>query len=109
MYAIRSYYDLGQGFPDEQGPPELIEAAARALKEKSNQYPPGAGLPELREAVARFYRERQGLNLSGDHVVVTSGATEAIAATVLVLVKPGDEAILFQPAYDAYAPMVRRA
>jgi len=101
--------NLGQGFPDEQGPPELIEAAARALKEKSNQYPPGAGLPELREAVARFYRERQGLNLSGDHVVVTSGATEAIAATVLALVKPGDEAILFQPAYDAYAPMVRRA
>jgi len=101
--------NLGQGFPDEQGPPELIEAAARALREKSNQYPPGAGLPELREAVCTFYRARQGLNLTSEQVIVTSGATEAIAASVLALVNPGDEAILFQPAYDAYAPMVRRA
>jgi aspartate/methionine/tyrosine aminotransferase len=101
--------NLGQGFPDEQGPPELIAAAARALAEKSNQYPPGAGLPELRDAVAAFYAARQGFELSREQVIVTSGATEAIAASVLALVSPGDEVILFQPAYDAYAPMVRRA
>jgi aspartate/methionine/tyrosine aminotransferase len=101
--------NLGQGFPDEQGPPEVIAAAARALSEKSNQYPPGAGLPELRDAVCDFYRRRQGLELTREQVVVTSGATEGIAACVLALVERGDEVILFQPAYDAYAPMVRRA
>jgi aspartate/methionine/tyrosine aminotransferase len=101
--------NLGQGFPDAPGSPEVVAAAARALAEKSNQYPPGAGLPELREAVASFYARRQGLALSSEEVIVTSGATEAIAAAVLALVKPGDEVVLFQPAYDAYAPMVRRA
>ncbi|MFA7603517.1 MAG: aminotransferase [Novosphingobium sp.] len=101
--------NLGQGFPDEPGPPELIAAAARALAEKSNQYPPGAGLPELRAAVAAFYRRRQGLEIAPEDVIVTSGATEAIAAAILALVQPGDEVILFQPAYDAYGPMVRRA
>ena len=100
--------NLGQGFPDDQGPPELIEAAARALREKSNQYPPSAGLPELRDAVCDFYRRRQGLALTREQIVITSGATEAIADAVLALVHPGDEVILFQPAYDAYAPMVRR-
>ncbi len=101
--------NLGQGFPDEAGPPEVIAAAARALAEKSSQYPPSGGLPELRDAVAAFYRRRQGLDLAREQVVVTSGATEAIAAAVLALVNPGDEVILFQPAYDAYGPMVRRA
>lgn len=101
--------NLGQGFPDEQGPPELIEAAARALSERSNQYPPMAGLPELRDAVCAFYRRRQGFELAGEQVVITSGATEAIAACLLGLVSPGDEVIVFQPAYDAYAPMIRRA
>ena len=101
--------NLGQGFPDEQGPPELIEAAARALAERSNQYPPMAGLPELRDAVCAFYRRRQGLELARDQVVITSGATEAIAACLLGLVSPGDEVVVFQPAYDAYAPMIRRA
>lgn len=101
--------NLGQGFPDDQGPPDLIEAAARALREKSNQYPPSAGLPELRDAVCDFYRRRQGLALSREQVIITSGATEAIADAVLALVLQGDEVILFQPAYDAYAPMVRRA
>ena len=101
--------NLGQGFPDEQGPPELIAAAAHALSEKSNQYPPGAGLPELRDAIGAFYARRQGLELARDQIVVTSGATEAIAAAVLAFVQPGDEVILFQPAYDAYGPMVRRA
>ena len=101
--------NLGQGFPDDHGPPELIEAAARALREKSNQYPPGSGLPELRDAVCDFYRRRQGLELTREQIIVTSGATEAIADAVLALVRGGDEVILFQPAYDAYAPMVRRA
>lgn len=106
--------NLGQGFPDDDyvgrgGPPELIEAAARALRDRSNQYPPGVGLPELRDAVCTFYARRQGLELAREQVVVTSGATEAIADAVLALVSPGDEVILFQPAYDAYAPMVRRA
>ena len=101
--------NLGQGFPDDQGPPELIEAAARALREQSNQYPPIGGLPELRDAIAAFYARRQGLALARDQVIVTSGATEAIADAVLALVRPRDEVILFQPAYDAYAPMVRRA
>lgn len=101
--------NLGQGFPDDPGPAELIEAAARALREKSNQYPPGAGLPELRDAVCAFYRRRQGLELAREQVVVTSGATEALADAVLATVSPGDEVVLFQPAYDAYAPMVRRA
>ena len=101
--------NLGQGFPDGNGPPEVIELAARALREKSNQYPPGAGLPELRASVAHWYARTQGLDYAPGEVVVTSGATEAIAAAVLALVCPGDEVLLFQPAYDAYAPMVRRA
>ena len=101
--------NLGQGFPDEAPPPDLVEAAARALAERSNQYPPAFGVPELREAICRFYARRQGLALDPAQVIVTSGATEALAASLLALVKPGDEVILFQPAYDSYAPMIRRA
>ena len=101
--------NLGQGFPDDPPSPDMVEAAARALREKSNQYPPAFGLAELRDAICRFYERRQGLELAREQVIVTSGATEALAATLLALVKPGDEVILFQPAYDSYAPMVRRA
>lgn len=101
--------NLGQGFPDGPPPPALIEAASRALHEKSNQYPPGEGLIELREAICGYYARRQGLELAPEQVTVTSGATEALAAAVFAFVKPGDEVILFQPAYDAYAPLVRRA
>lgn len=101
--------NLGQGFPDDQGPIELIEAAARALRERSNQYPPSTGLPVLRDAIAEFYGRRQGLALDREQVIVTSGATEAIAAAVFALTRPGDEVIVFAPAYDAYAPLVRRA
>lgn len=100
--------NLGQGFPDDQGPPELIAAAARALAERSNQYPPMVGVPELRDAVAGYYARRQGLSLTREQVIVTSGATEAIAAAILALVQPGDEVIVFEPAYDAYAPLIRR-
>lgn len=101
--------NLGQGFPDDPPHPDMVAAVARAIREKSNQYPPAFGLPELRAAICDFYRRRQGLALSTDQVVVTSGATEALAAAILTLVKEGDEVLLFQPAYDSYAPMIRRA
>lgn len=101
--------NLGQGFPDDQGPPELLEAASRALRKRSNQYPPSTGLPELRDVVAAFYGRRQGLALDREQVVVTSGATEALAAAIFALIRSGDEVLLFEPAYDAYAPLVRRA
>ncbi len=101
--------NLGQGFPDEPPHPDMIAAASRALAEKSNQYPPAFGLPELRDAICAFYARRQGLALTREQVVVTSGATEALAAAILALVGPGDEVILFQPAYDSYAPTIRRA
>lgn len=101
--------NLGQGFPDDNGPAELREAAARALAERSNQYPPMAGVAELRAAVAEFYARTQALELTPAEVIVTSGATEALAAAILALVGPGDEVLVFAPAYDAYAPLVRRA
>jgi len=87
----------------------LVAAAQRALAERSNQYPPSLGVPELRGAICDFYARRQGLSLDPAQVVVTSGGTEAVAAAILALVADGDEVILFQPAYDAYAPLVRRA
>ena len=101
--------NLGQGFADSRGPEAVLKAAAEAVLGKSNQYPPMAGLPELRQAVADHYLRHQGLNLTADEVIVTSGATEALAATLLALIEPGDEVILFQPLYDAYVPLVLRA
>lgn len=102
--------NLGQGFPDDQGPLPVREAAARALIEGLNQYPPMRGLPALRAAVAGHYARAQGLQLDPDaEITVTSGATEALAAAFLSLISPGDEVVLFQPLYDAYLPLVRRA
>lgn len=101
--------NLGQGFPDDPPPQTLSDAAIRAFSTRSQQYPPMAGLPELRDAVAAFYQREQGLALTRDNVIVTSGATEAVACAILAVVSPGDEVLLFAPAYDAYAPMVRRA
>ncbi len=101
--------NLGQGFPDAEHAPELLAAAQRALAEKSNQYPPMRGLPELRAAVGDYYARRQGLSLDPAQVVVTSGATEALAASILAFVGPGDEAIVLQPCYDAYIPLIERA
>lgn len=101
--------NLGQGFPDLPEPTELIEAAATALRAQSNQYPPMRGLPALRQAIAGYYAARQGVTIADDEIVVTSGATEALAASILALVGPGDEVIIVQPAYDAYMPLVRRA
>jgi aspartate/methionine/tyrosine aminotransferase len=100
--------NLGQGFPDFGWPEEILDAAARALKEGSNQYAPSRGLPQLREAVADHYRRHFGQELSADNVCVTSGATEALGAAILATVSPGDEVIIFTPAYDSYAPMIRR-
>jgi N-succinyldiaminopimelate aminotransferase len=101
--------NLGQGFPDFGWPPEILEAAARAVTQGSNQYAPSRGLPMLREAVAAHYERHQALELTSEHVCVTSGATEALAAAILATVEPGDEVIVMTPAYDAYAPLVRRA
>lgn len=102
--------NLGQGFPDARGPEDVLKAAADAVLHGSNQYPPMAGLPELRQAVARHYRHHQALDLDWEReIVVTSGATEALAAAILALVSPGDEVVLFQPLYDAYLPLVRLA
>jgi aspartate/methionine/tyrosine aminotransferase len=101
--------NLGQGFPDFGWPDEILEAAAQALKESSNQYAPSRGLPTLRQAVAAHYHRHFGQELTADHVCVTSGATEALGAAILAAVQPGDEVIIFTPAYDSYAPMIRRA
>jgi N-succinyldiaminopimelate aminotransferase len=101
--------NLGQGFPDMPEPPELIAAAQRALAERSNQYPPMRGLPELRAAIAAYYASEQGLTVDPAGIVVTSGATEALAASLLALVRPGDEVVLIQPLYDAYLPLVEWA
>jgi len=101
--------NLGQGFPDFGWPDEILEFAARALKENSNQYAPSRGLPALREAVAAHYQRHFSQDLAAEHVCVTSGATEALGAAILATVEPGDEVIIFTPAYDSYAPMIRRA
>ena len=101
--------NLGQGFPDFGWPEEILEAAAKAVVNGSNQYAPSRGLPALREAVAVHYSRHQELDLSAECICVTSGATEALAAAILATVSPGDEVIVFTPAYDAYVPLIRRA
>src|SRR3954468_17249327 len=101
--------NLGQGFPDFGWPDEILDAAARALREGSNQYPPSRGLMTLREAVAAHYNRHFGQDLAADDVCVTSGATEALGAAILATVEPGDEVIILTPAYDSYAPMIRRS
>jgi len=109
LAAKHGAVNLGQGFPDFGWPDEILDAAARALKEASNQYPPSRGLPQLMDAVADHYNRHFGETLSADQVCVTSGATEALGACILATVVPGDEVIIFTPAYDSYAPMIRRA
>lgn len=103
--------NLGQGFPDTDGPEEIREAAVRALRDgRGNQYPPGPGVPELRTAIADHQRRRYGLALDPDtEVLVTAGATEAIAAAMLALLEPGDEVIAFEPFYDSYAACIAMA
>jgi N-succinyldiaminopimelate aminotransferase len=99
--------NLGQGFPDEDGPPELLDAAREAIAAGHNQYAPLAGVPALRDAVARHQARFYGLAVDPeDGVQITFGATEAIAAALLALVEPGDEVVLIDPAYDSYAACV---
>ncbi len=103
--------NLGQGFPDTDGPEEIREAAVRALRDgRGNQYPPGPGIPELRTAIAAHQEHRYGLTYAPDtEVLVTAGATEAIAATLLALLEPGDEVIALEPYYDSYAACIAMA
>ena len=102
--------NLGQGFPDEPGPEAIRRHAAEAVLNGDNQYPPTFGLPALRQAVAGHYARRQGLDQDWQsEITVTSGATEALACAFFALIEPGDEVVMFQPLYDAYAPVVRRA
>ena len=102
--------NLGQGFPDQDGPGSVLEAATRAMRGGANQYPPGRGVPTLQEAVTRHQARTYGLDLDPvSQVVITSGATEAIAAAILGMVDPGDEVILFEPYYDSYAAMLHMA
>ncbi|RAG83649.1 aminotransferase [Streptacidiphilus pinicola] len=103
--------NLGQGFPDTDGPREIAQAAADAvLAGRGNQYPPGPGIPELRAAVAEHQQRFHGLEFDPDtEVLVTAGATEAIAAAMLALLEPGDEVIAFEPFYDSYAACIAMA
>ena len=102
--------NLGQGFPDDPGPADVRQAAADAVINGWNQYPPMLGIPELRQAVATHYKHWQGLDLDWQQeVMITSGATEALAGALLALIEPGDEVVLFEPLYDAYLPLVKRA
>ena len=103
--------NLGQGFPDVDGPPAIARAAADAvLAGQGNQYPPAIGIPELRQAVAAHQRRFYGLGYDPDtEVLITAGATEAIAASLLALLEPGDEVIAFEPYYDSYVANIAMA
>jgi aspartate/methionine/tyrosine aminotransferase len=100
--------NLGQGFPDTDGPDDVLRAASDALMDGRNQYPPLTGVPELRQAVAAANARFYGLEIDpAAEVVVTSGATEAITASLMALLDPGDEVVVFEPIYDTYLPVVR--
>lgn len=102
--------NLGQGFPDEDGPSAVLDAAVAAIRDGANQYPPGIGIPLLRQAVADHQRRFYGLEVDPDReVLVTAGATEAIAATLLALLEPGDEVVTFEPFYDEYGAVIALA
>jgi N-succinyldiaminopimelate aminotransferase len=102
--------NLGQGFPDDAGPEDVRRKAAAAVVDGWNQYPSMLGIPELRQAISAHYRHWQGLDLDPEReIMVTSGATEALAGALLAVIEPGDEVVLFQPLYDAYLPLVKRA
>src|SRR3954452_14024925 len=102
--------NLGQGFPDTDGPAEVLEAAVEAIRTGHNQYPPGPGIPALRQAIAAHQHRCYGLVHDPDtEILVTAGATEAIAAALMALTGPGDEVVLFEPYYDSYAACVALA
>jgi len=107
LAVLTDSVNLGQGFPDTDGPAELLAAAAEAISTGHNQYPPGPGIPALRTAIAEHQRRHYALEYDPDaEVLVTAGATEAIAASVLALAGPGDEVVMFEPYYDSYAATV---
>ena len=102
--------NLGQGFPDEDGPAEVMDAAVRSIRDGVNQYPPGIGMPVLREAIAEHQKRFYDLDVDADRdVLVTAGATEALAATLLALLQEGDEVVTFEPFYDAYGAAIALA
>ena len=102
--------NLGQGFPDTDGPASLLAAAQRAIADGVNQYPPGPGIPALRQAIAHARQRDHGQLFDPDtEVLVTVGATEALAAAVLGLCEPGDEVLMLEPHYDSYPPIVAMA
>jgi len=102
--------NLGQGFPDEDGPPAMLEVARQAIADGVNQYPPGPGIAPLRQAIARQRTRRYGADFDPDsEVLVTVGASEAIAAAVLGLVEPGSEVLLIEPFFDTYSPVIAMA
>jgi len=111
MAVATGSVNLGQGFPDTDGPAVVAEAAAAAIMAgRGNQYPPGPGVPELRRAIAAHQQRFYGLEVNPDtEVLVTAGATEAIAASLLALTEPGDEVIAFEPYYDSYAACIALA
>ncbi|MDO9497947.1 MAG: pyridoxal phosphate-dependent aminotransferase [Nocardioides sp.] len=110
LAASTGSVNLGQGFPDVDGPPEVVARAVRALQEGANQYAPGIGVPALRQAIARHQRRHYGIELDPDsQVVVTTGCTEAVAAALLGLVDPGDEVVVLEPYYDSYVAMIQMA
>ncbi len=109
LAAKTNAINLGQGFPDTDGPTEIIEAAVEALRSGQNQYPPGPGTLELRQAIADHQERFYGMAVDPDHVLVTTGATEALTATMLALCETGDEVLTFDPTYDSYGAAVAMA
>ena len=108
LAAEHGSINLGQGFPDTDGPADVLKAAADALMDGRNQYPPMTGVPELRQAVAAANKRFYGIEVDPNtEVVVTSGATEALTASLMALINPGDEVVLIEPLYDTYMPVVR--
>ncbi|MCU0646391.1 MAG: aminotransferase [Gemmatimonadaceae bacterium] len=110
MSALAAEHDainLGQGFPDGDGPPDVIDVAAAALRDGRNQYAPRDGVPELRRAVADANRRWYGLDIDPAHVLITGGATEGITACLMALLDPGDECVLFEPLFDIYLPIIQ--
>lgn len=107
LAASSDAINLGQGFPDQDGPIEVLDAARRAISDGLNQYPPGIGMPVLREAIAEHQQRFYGISIDpGTQTLVTAGATEALAATILALTTEGDEVVTLEPFYDAYAALI---